>query len=200
MTAPLIRLTVAMAAILSLAACTVFPEKPAHKIFELPAPAIEESANESVGTALRISAPMAVAPIDSTRILVKPDSHEIRAYQEARWSNRAPVIVGNHLVEAFRQDGRLGTVVSDTSPARSDLTIVGDLTRFQAEYQNGTPVVHLQLNLQLIDERTRETLSNKRFSIRSQARDESVESVVEAFGQASGELARNVIDWAMREL
>ncbi|WP_372971789.1 ABC-type transport auxiliary lipoprotein family protein [Marinobacter sp.] len=200
MTAPLIRLTFAMVAALTLAACTVFPEKPAHKIFQLPVPAIKESADESFDTALRISAPMAVAPIDSTRILVKPDSHEIRAYQGARWGNRAPVIVGNHLVEAFRQDGRLVTVVSDTSPARSDLTIVGDLTRFQAEYQNGSPVVHMQLNLQLIDERTRETLSNKRFNVRSQASDESVESVVEAFGQASSELARNVIDWTMQEL
>lgn len=199
MTAPLMRLLIATAATLSLAACTVFPDPPAHRIFHLQAPTVSETSGETIQKTLRVSTPLAVAPIDSARILVKPDAHEIRAYQGARWSNRAPVIVGYYLLESFRRDGRVQTVVTDTSPARSDLTLAGDLTRFQAEYRDGSPVVQLQLNLQLIDERTRETVANRRFEISQPASGETVENVVEAFGQASDELARQVINWTVEQ-
>ncbi|NMT64798.1 ABC-type transport auxiliary lipoprotein family protein [Marinobacter orientalis] len=205
MIAPLMRRVIAAAATLSLTACTVFPDQPAHQIFQLPAPAVQETAAESVDRTLRVTTPLAVAPIDSNRILVKPDAHEIRAYEGARWSNRSPIIVGNYLLESFRQDGRLATVVGNTSPARSDLTLAGDLTRFQAEYpggehRNGNPVVHLELNLQLINERSRETLASKHFGVTRPANGEDVASVVEAFGKASDELARQVIEWTAEQL
>ncbi|MDX1459371.1 MAG: ABC-type transport auxiliary lipoprotein family protein, partial [Marinobacter sp.] len=143
MTALLMRLLLPTTAALALAACTVFPEQPAHQVFQLPESTAPESADESINTTLRVAAPLAVTPIDSNRILVKPDAHEIRAYDGARWSNRAPVMLGNYLLESFRRDGRIATVVSDTSPARSHLTLVGDLTRFQAEYRDGAPVIHV---------------------------------------------------------
>ncbi|MEP1214886.1 MAG: ABC-type transport auxiliary lipoprotein family protein [Marinobacter sp.] len=200
MTASLMRLLVATAAVLSLASCTVFPEQPAHQIFQLPDSTVPENTAGVVDTTLRISAPLAVTPIDSNRILVKPDAHEVRAYQGARWSNRAPVMLGSYLLESFRRDGRVATVVSDTSPARSNLTLTGDLTRFQAEYHNGTPVIQVQLNLQLIDERTRETVSNKSFEVSHAATGPNVNTVVDAFGKASDELARQVIDWAVEQL
>lgn len=205
MTARLIRLLTAASVTLFLTACTVFPDTPAHRIFQLSAPVASAGSDEVVDSALRVSAPLAVSPIDTTRILVKPDAREIQAYEGVRWSNRAPVLLGTYFVESFRRDGRLATVVNDTSPARSDVALVGDLTRFQAEYRGGeqqkaNPVVHLQLDLQLIDEHTRETLSSRHFEISHQAEGESVESVVEAFGMASRELARQVINWTVEEL
>lgn len=200
MTVSLMRLLLTTAATLLLASCTVFPEQPAHQIFQLPESTVPKSEAGAINTALRVSAPLAVTPIDSNRILVKPDAHEIRAYQGARWSNRAPVMLGGYLLESFRRDGRIATVVGDTSPARSHLTLTGDLTRFEAEYRDGTPVIHVQLNLQLIDERTRETVANNRFEVSHPAAGNEVDIVVEAFGEASDELARQVIDWAVEQL
>nr|WP_284048110.1 ABC-type transport auxiliary lipoprotein family protein [Marinobacter sp. ATCH36] len=185
---------------MALAGCTVFPDPPAHQIFQLPEPTAPETTAEPIDSILRVSTPLAVAPIDSPRILVKPTPHEIRAYQGSRWSNRAPVLVGTYLLEAFRVDGRVATVVTDTSAVQSDLTLTGDLTRFQAEYKHGKPVIHLELNMQLIDERSRKPVASKRFETSQLAGGESIESVVEAFGQASDELARQVIDWAVAQI
>jgi len=199
-TVALIRLLFATAVTMSLAACTVFPDQPAHQIFQLSAPAVPESSAAPIDRTLRISTPLAVAPIDSTRILVKPDAHAIRAYQGSRWSNRAPVILGHYLLESFRRDGRVETVVSDASTVPGDLTLTGDLTRFQAEYQDGKPVIHLELNLQLIDERSRRPVASKRFETSHPADGESIKSVVEAFGQASRELAGQVIDWTVARI
>lgn len=200
MTIALTRLLIATVATMSLAGCTVFPDQPAHQIFQLPAPKAPETTAETIDRTLRISTPLAVAPIDSPRILVKPTPHEIRAYQGSRWSNRAPVLVGAYLLEAFRRDGRVATVVTDTSAVPSDLTLTGDLTRFQAEYQDGKPVIHLELNLQLIDERSRKPVASKQFETSHAAGGESIESVVEAFGQASSELARQVINWTVVQI
>lgn len=201
MKALLVRLLFASIVIIPLGACTVFPEQPAHQLFQLPTPkASTITSAASIDTILRVPTPLAVAPTDSARILVKPGEHEIRAYEGARWSNRAPVLVGNYLVESFRRDGRVATVVTDTSPARSSLTLAGDLTRFEAEYDNGIPVIQVQLNLQLIDERSRETLASKRFSISHPAAGETVEEVVQAFGRASEQLAQSVVGWTVEQL
>lgn len=110
------------------------------------------------------------------------------------------MLVGAYLLEAFRRDGRMATVVTDTSAVQSDLTLTGDLTRFQAEYQDGKPVIHLELNLQLIDERSRKPVASKQFETSHAAGGESIESVVEAFGQASSELARQVINWTVAQI
>ncbi|HEY9119490.1 MAG TPA: ABC-type transport auxiliary lipoprotein family protein [Marinobacter sp.] len=194
------RLILTTAATLLLASCTVFPEQPAHQVFQLPESTVPESTSIPIDTTLRVSAPLAITPIDSNRILVKPDAHEMRAYEGARWSNRAPVMLGNYLLESFRRDGRIATVVSDTSPARSHLTLVGDLSRFQAEYHDGSPVIHVQLNLQLIDERSRATIANNHFEASHPAAGEDVNAVVEAFGEASDEMARQVIAWTVEQL
>lgn len=189
--------TVTLALLFS--ACTLFPEQPAHRVFQLPGPDMKTANTATIDTALRVSTPHAASPIDSTRILVKPDAHEIRSYQGARWSNKVPVIFRDYLLESFRQDGQLATVVNDTSPARSDLTLAGDLTAFQAEYRDGQPVIRLQFNAHLIDERSRATVASRRFTVSETAGGEEIEQVVEAFGAASNVLARQVVNWTLEQ-
>ena len=148
-----------------LSACTLFPDRPANRIFQLPASTVEESItdNKPFSTTLRFVTPLAEGPVDSSRILVKSEGNEIKAYQGARWSKKSPVLVRDQLIDAFRRDGRFAGVLTGTSPARSDLTIAGELNAFQSEYQDGMPVALIRLDLHLINERTRNTLASKRF-------------------------------------
>ena len=185
----------------TLSACTLFPDRPANRIFQLPASTVEESItdNKPFSTTLRFVTPLAEGPVDSSRILVKSEGNEIKAYQGARWSKKSPVLVRDQLIDAFRRDGRFAGVITGTSPARSDLTMAGELGAFQSEYQDGMPVAMIRLDLHLIDERTRNTLASKRFEYRHPAKGEQVEAVVEAFGEASSALAREVIRWTVEQ-
>ena len=185
----------------TLSACTLFPDRPANRIFQLPASTVEESItdNKPFSTTLRFVTPLAEGPVDSSRILVKPEGNEIKAYQGARWSKKSPILVRDQLIDAFRRDGRFAGVITGTSPARSDLTMAGELGAFQSEYQDGMPVAMIRLDLHLIDERTRNTLASKRFEYRHPATGEQVEAVVEAFGEASSALAREVIRWTVEQ-
>jgi len=200
-TLPAPRTLLWMAVAATLSACTLFPERPANRIFQLPAPTVSESEGSAnpVDSTLRLAIPHAEAPIDSARILVKPGGNEIKAYQGVRWSNKAPVLVQDHLVDAFRRDGRFNAILTGTSPARSDLTLAGDLSAFQSEYRNGSPVVRLRLDLQLIDERSRSTVASQRFEQTHPASGEAIEAVVAAFGEASDKLAREVIEWTLEQ-
>ena len=181
----------------TLSACTLFPDRPANRIFQLPASTVEESItdNKPFSTTLRFVTPLAEGPVDSSRILVKPEGNEIKA----RWSNKSPILVRDQLVDAFRRDGRFAGVLTGTSPARSDLTIAGELNAFQSEYQDGMPVALIRLDLHLINERTRNTLASKRFEYHHPATGEQVEEIVEAFGEASNALAREVIHWTVEQ-
>jgi cholesterol transport system auxiliary component len=184
-----------------LSACTLFPDRPANRIFQLPASTVEESItdNKPFSTTLRFVTPLAEGPVDSSRILVKSEGNEIKAYQGARWSKKSPVLVRDQLIDAFRRDGRFAGVLTGTSPARSDLTIAGELNAFQSEYQDGMPVALIRLDLHLINERTRNTLASKRFEYHHPATGEQVEEIVEAFGEASNALAREVIHWTVEQ-
>ena len=185
----------------TLSACTLFPDRPANRIFQLPASTVEESItdNKPFSTTLRFVTPLAEGPVDSSRILVKPEGNEIKAYQGARWSNKSPILVRDQLVDAFRRDGRFAGVLTGTSPARSDLTIAGELNAFQSEYQDGMPVALIRLDLHLINERTRNTLASKRFEYHHPATGEQVEEIVEAFGVCTTALARVVIRWTVEQ-
>ena len=185
----------------TLSACTLFPDRPANRIFQLPASTVEESItdNKPFSTTLRFVTPLAEGPVDSSRILVKSEGNEIKAYQGARWSKKSPVLVRDQLIDAFRRDGRFAGVLTGTSPARSDLTIAGELNAFQSEYQDGMPVALIRLDLHLINERTRNTLASKRFEYQHPATGEQVEEIVEAFGEASNALAREVIHWTVEQ-
>ena len=185
----------------TLSACTLFPDRPANRIFQLPASTVEESItdNKPFSTTLRFVTPLAEGPVDSSRILVKSEGNEIKAYQGARWSKKSPILVRDQLIDAFRRDGRFAGVLTGTSPARSDLTIAGELNAFQSEYQDGMPVALIRLDLHLINERTRNTLASKRFEYQHPATGEQVEEIVEAFGEASNALAREVIHWTVEQ-
>jgi cholesterol transport system auxiliary component len=192
-----------MAVAATLSACTLFPDRPANRVFQLPASTVEESitaGNKPLSTTLRFVTPLAEGPVDSSRILVKPEGNEIKAYQGVRWSNKSPILVRDQLVDAFRRDGRFAGILTGTSPARSDITMAGELSAFQSEYQRGVPVAVLRLDLQLIDERTRNTIASKRFEYQHPAEGEQVEAIVVAFGEASNSLAREVIHWTVEQL
>lgn len=199
LTTPRGLLCLAVAATLS--ACTLFPERPANRVFQLPAPKVEAhgGGGKQFNATLRFLTPLAEGPVNSSRVLVKPAGNEIKAYQGVRWSDKSPILVRNQLVDAFRRDGRFASVITGASPARSDLTMAGELSAFQSEYQGDTPAVVLRLDLHLIDERTRNTIASKRFERLHSAKGEQIEAIVEAFGKASNTLAHEVIQWTIEQ-
>lgn len=182
----------------SLVACSVLPKSQVLSTYRLPATSLP-SQPTSTDWALRVNKPYSSQLLDSTRIAVMPPGDQISAYQGVRWSDRAPLLLRDRLIDAFLDDGRLKAVSSDETRLQADLELDGDLRAFNSEYQNGRPVVRILFEARLVDSSSRRILASRRFEANQAASDTSVPAVVSAFGLASDQLARDVLQWTLSQ-
>jgi cholesterol transport system auxiliary component len=182
-----------------LGGCSVLPRAESPDIYLLPgAPAASAPAGASTpasrGT-LRVDTPQAGRALDSSRIAVIPEGNVITVYQGARWSDRAPRLLRDRLIDAFRASSRYAAVSSDDANFQADLELAGDLRAFQAEYATGTPVVVIRYDAQLVQPHSQKVLATRQFEIHQAVAGKAVPQVVVAFGQAADALAAQVVDW-----
>ena len=102
--------SIVLAASLSLlSACSILPKPEQVDVYWLPygqAP-VAASRSAPVSWSLRLDKPMASNALNSQNIAVVPEGNLISNYKGARWSDTAPVLLRNRLLEAFLQDGRI---------------------------------------------------------------------------------------------
>ena len=186
--------------LLSLSACTVFPEAELLTIYQLPAPELEASSAESLPLSLRIGTPQAGSVLSSPRMVVNPQGNELKTYKGARWSDPVPALLREHLARAFEQRQLFKAVSTDENAFRADINMSSDLRRFQVIYRDGQPFAVIELNARLIDPVSRDILAGKFFKVEQALPASQVPGVVEGFKQASDELASQVIDWTRSTL
>jgi cholesterol transport system auxiliary component len=126
-------------------------------------------------------------------------SNEISVYQGVRWSDPAPVLLRNRLVDMFTQDASIASLSTDDSNLQADLELSSDLRSFQVEYQNGVPVVMIKLDARLVQTASRRIVAARSFDVRQTVEGTKVPEVVVAFGKATDTLAGQVRDWTLRQ-
>ncbi len=181
----------------TLSACTLLPEAEPIRVFLLPTS--EAQTNQAAGTlrqALRIHTPHASRILAGPRIAVVPDGNQISSYQGARWSDAAPTLLRDRLIEQFRQSGPVA-VSNEDSNLFAELELFSELRAFQSEYIDGQPQVLVRLDAQLASATDQRILASRRFEIRQPSAGPQLESVVAAFGQASDELSRQLQRWTI---
>lgn len=185
----------------ALAACSILPEAEPIRIYRLPSstPSQPQAAPARFDKALRIDTPHADRMLGSGRIAVIPEHDRVSSYQGARWSDAAPVLLRDRLVEAFRDDGRVVFVSSDDKRLHADLELVSDLRGFHSEYVEGKPQVLIRLEAGLVDSDSQRILASRRFEVRQPSRGEGLDAVVEAFGAAGDTLSRQVVEWTVEQ-
>lgn len=181
-----------------LAGCSVLPENEPLRVYLLPSAPPAAAGGTPLDKALRITTPQASRMLASERIAVVPQGNQISAYQGARWSDTAPALLRDHLIEAFQQDGRLPSVTSEDANLPADLVLYSDLRAFQSEYRDGQPHAVIRLDARLVDRHSRRTLASRRFETRQASAGTGVEQVVDAFGRASDALGREVLKWTLQ--
>ncbi|WP_287027876.1 ABC-type transport auxiliary lipoprotein family protein [Pseudomonas sp. UBA6310] len=147
---------------------------------------------------LRVTRPKAAGGLEGTRIAVLPQPDRLSFYKGARWSDAAPVLLRDRLIEALRAGGGIARLSSDDDNLRADRELGGNLRAFQSEYQAGQPQVLIRFDAQLIDTRSRAILASRRFEVSQPVQGRAVPEVVDAFGRASDELALQVGGWVLQ--
>lgn len=200
-----IRLMSLAAMALALSACSVLPKSETLTVYQLPFTPSTQKPQAATGKenrlplSLRIATPYSGQAIDSTRVLVAPQGSQISAYSGARWSDPAPILIRNRLARAFRADGRFASVSIDhDAGSDSDFELGGDLSAFQAVYENGAPVVHIHYDAMLIQSASHRSVATHRFNATESVHGKEVPEVIEAFGRAADRLSAEVLEWALQ--
>ena|ERR1700754_230819 len=180
-----------------LAGCSILPKAEVPNVYLLPSAKLPAATGTPVKWTLRVTTPQASGLIDSSRIAVVPGQDTITTYKASRWSDRAPTLLRDRLVDTFRADGRVPAVSNDDTNLHADRELDGQLRSFQSEYENGGPVAVVRYDVQLVDAADHRILATKNFEVREPAAGKDVPQVVAAFGRASDTLAAEVVAWSV---
>lgn len=184
-----------------LSACSILPKSEPSDVYRLPS--AQSGAAGKTGAAqawsLRLAKPQASEILNSPKIAVLPQGDLISSYKASRWSDPAPVLLRNRLLDGFQRDGRVTLLSTDDSNFQADLELGGNLQAFQTEYQGTAASVVIRLDALLVRGYDQRILASRRFEVRQPLNDVQVPAVVTGFGQASDQLTAQVVNWAVEQ-
>ncbi len=195
-----LRLAALLAAVALTSACSILPESTPSDVYRLPS---AQSPAVNTGMAqrwsLRLNKLQASEILNSPKIAVIPQGDLISSYAASRWSDPAPVLLRNRLLDGFQRDGRVSLLSTDDSNFQADLELGGNLQAFQTEYQGTSASVVVRLDALLVRSYDQRILASRRFEVRQPLGDVKVPAVVAGFGQASDRLTAQVVNWAVEQ-
>jgi cholesterol transport system auxiliary component len=184
-----------------ISSCSILPKPEPFDVYRLPS--TQSNVSASHGTpqrwSLRLNKLHASDALDGPNIAVIPQGDLISTYKGSRWSDPAPVLLRNRLLDGFQQDGRVPLLSTDDSIFHADLELGGHLQSFQTEYQGTTASVVVSLDAVLVRGYDQRILASRRFEVRQPLSDVKVPAVVVGFGQASDQLTVQVVNWAVEQ-
>lgn len=185
---------------LPLAACTILPESPVLQVYLLPAqPASASGGGQTSGQSLRIVQPTTNQFLNSSRIAVQPQGAEITSFSGSRWSDPAPLLLRNRLIQEFRTDGRFLSVSSDEDNVQAYIELNGELLSFQGVYIGDSGEVVIRFDARLVRTSDRRVIASRSFEVRQPVSGRSMDKVVQAFGLASDKLAAQMLSWTNQQ-
>ncbi|MCU1724736.1 ABC-type transport auxiliary lipoprotein family protein [Pseudomonas sp. 5P_5.1_Bac1] len=192
------RLTLALLISLS-SACSILPQAENAEVYRLPAAVATPSASTPVRWSLRVNKPLASDVYNVPRIAVVPQGDQISSYKGARWTDPAPTLLRNRILDAFQRDGRVPRLSADDSNLQADYELVGELQAFQSEYSAQGISVVIRLDARLVEGRTQRILASRHFEVRQPQANKEIPAVVSGLGQVTDRLMAQLLDWTVAE-
>lgn len=161
-------------------------------------PAEPAQAVSRVDWQLAVETPLASDALDTVRIVVMPTPGVIEVYPGARWSDSAPALLRNLVVQGFENSGRIAGVGSAASGLRADFALAIALHDFQLEVAGGTRAV-IRLQARLLDYTTNRVLATQAFDVDAPAGGSDAAAAFSAFETALNRLVPQLVEWTLRE-
>ena len=177
--------------------CSILPKSEPQTRFTLPAAALDTHVPQQKGV-LFVAVPQGNRLISSNYVLIQPEHTEIQVYKGTLWADTVPSLLRERLITAF-SEAQLFDAISGDAALRSDLALETYVQRFQVQFENDQPIVHVQADAKLVDSNTASIVRSQRFYVTQPAQSKDVVHLVAAFGQATDQLSLELIQWLSRE-
>ena len=189
---------IAPLALALISACSILPKPDPSDVYRL-ASAHTSTQGTPVSWSLRVSKPQSSEFLDSPRIAVVPNGDLISSYANSRWSDPAPVLLRNRLLDGFQSDGRVTLLSTDDTNLQADYELGGQLQAFQSEYRGNAVEVVIRLDARLVRGSDQRIIASRRFEVHQAVSDTKVPAVVAGFGVAGDQLSRQVVEWVVQQ-
>ena len=184
----------------SLAGCSTLTAAP-PSLYVLQPKTTYDTNLPTVGYQLVVQVPDAPQSLDTARVALARSPTTIDYFANAAWTDRAPVMVQDLLVESFENTRKIVSVGRDTTGLRADYVLLTDLRDFEARYYEGTdkpPQVRVRITAKLIKMPEREIIGGLDAVKTSDAEKNDIDSIVAAFGEATGNAMKMIVQWTLR--
>src|SRR5471032_640252 len=101
---------------------------------------------------LLVERPDTSAELDTARIALSNTPTTLDYFANAAWTDRAPAMVQQLLIESFEESGKISAVSRDIAALRADYLLLSELRRFVAIYGGGKapPTVLVRILVRLV--------------------------------------------------
>lgn len=157
----------------------------------------------SIAAQIVVEEPTAASSVNTDRIAVKPTPYQVQYFPNARWVDRAPLLVQTLLLESLENTEKVGAVGRQAIGLTSDYTLVTDLREFQAQKGEATDTpltILVQLNMKIVREPRGLIVASQSFAHEVETASTDMSDVVRAFDEALGKTMARAVDWALRQI
>ncbi len=179
----------ALAACVLLAGCAGVP----LATFDLSAPRSELSPKK-VSASIVVSAPEALAPLDSDRIMVRSPVSGVSLLKGAQWSDRLPQLFQSRLIQTFENGSSIRAVARPGDRISADYNLVSEIRRFEIDAGAGQAVV--EVSVKMVRESGGSIAAGRVFEARSPASADAGGESIAALDLALGRVLRDIAGWA----
>lgn len=157
----------------------------------------------SISAQVVVEEPTAASSVNTDRIAVKPTPFQVQYFPNARWVDRAPLLVQTLLLESLENTDKVGAVGRQAIGLSSDYTLVTDLREFQGirgATDTSPMTVLVQLNMKIVREPRGLIVASQSFASEVVATSTEMGDVVLAFDEALGKTMGRSVEWAIMQI
>lgn len=188
-------------AVISLGACTVLPEAEQIQIYHLPVSAAAvDLSDDKMDATLSIAEPGTLRALNTSRISTFSRGDVQRYYAAARWADRAPVLVQQHLMQTLQSADLFAQVLSAESDLPADYVVHSELRAFQVEASDAGESARVALHVTLVRRLDRQVVGSTLLTEEVAVTGSSMQDTTAALGEASDHISRKLAIWVYETL
>lgn len=172
------------------------PPPPPPNLYRLSPAENTPSSGPQVTAQMLVGAISAPGALDTVRIALSKSPTRLEYFADAEWTDRAPVIFQNLLLDTLTHSGRFARVARRSLALHADYLVIGALRHFEADYRaDAAPQITVTVDLQLVHTSDGHIVADRRFTAVAPASQNTVPAVVDAFDAASHRALSDVPSW-----
>ncbi|WP_338453571.1 ABC-type transport auxiliary lipoprotein family protein [Candidatus Bealeia paramacronuclearis] len=178
-----------------LSGCSIFPTSEPKTQYTLSAPSPELKTDHVFESGLLIKTPSADASLNTAEIAVSPEQGTRTYIEGALWTDRAPSMLQNLLIQGFENSNLFPNVGGPGSGIMANLILQSQLRDFSVHYEKGLPVAQIDLFVKVLSLKKRQVLVSHHFTKSVPIRQNNQISIRDGFQKAVDQMVLEIIQW-----